>query len=209
MKRTSFKKDLSKALLETLPGEKGQAGMAPEFRGEISSAAEPLQAAVMILLFPLKTDTGIVFIKRNTYNGPHSAQVSFPGGAWETGDVSQEETAIRECREELGIQEDMLMLGSLTRLHIPVSNFMVTPFVAWMNEAPVFQPDPLEVEYVIESSLGELSDPTNILFDQWEQHGRRIAAPYYRVGKEKIWGATAMMLCEFLQVVSRLQQHRA
>ena len=209
MKSTSFRESLRKALLEILPGEKGQLGMAPEFRGEISSSAEPLSAAVMILLFPLKTDTGIVFIKRNTYNGPHSAQVSFPGGAWEPGDVSLEETAIRECREELGIKGDMFRLGSLTRLHIPVSNFLVTPFVAWMKKRPVFQPDPLEVEYVIESSLGQLSDPTNILTDKWEHHGRTIVAPYYRVGKEKIWGATAMMLCEFLQVVSRLQQHRA
>jgi len=209
MKSTSLREDLKKALLETLPGEKGQLGMSPEFRGEIYPAAKPLPAAVMILLYPLKTDTGMVFIKRNTYNGPHSAQVSFPGGAWEQGDVSLEETAIRECREELGINGDMLMLGSLTRLHIPVSNFLVTPFAAWMKKRPVFQPDPLEVEYVIESSLGELSDPANVLTDQWEHHGRTIVAPYYRVGKEKIWGATAMMLCEFLQVVSKLQQHPA
>lgn len=208
MKNTSFRDGLRKALSKTLPGEKGQLGMAPEFRGNLPSATEPLTAAVMILLFPIKADTGVVFIKRNTYNGPHSAQVSFPGGTRESEDGSLEETALRETREELGITEEIHLLGSLTRLHIPVSNFLVTPFAAWMKKRPVFHPDPQEVQYVIESSLGELSDPANILSDRWKHQGRTIVAPYYRVGKEKIWGATAMMLCEFLQVIAGLQQHQ-
>ncbi len=138
---------------------------------------------------------------------PHSAQVSFPGGAWEPNDGSLLETALRETREELGITQEIHVLGSLTPLHIPVSNFMVTPFAGWMDEHPLFQPDPTEVQYVIESSLHELSDPVNILSESWEQHGRTIIAPYYRVGNEKIWGATAMMLCEFLQLVARLRPY--
>ena len=208
MKRQSFKDDLRRALLEPLPGALGHEGMAPEFRGEISSQGEPIPAAVMILLYPLKDDTAVVFIKRNTYNGPHSAQVSFPGGAWEPGDASLEETAIRETREELGISKEIKMLGSLTGLHIPVSNFMVSPFAGWMDERPHFQPDPTEVQYVIETSLSVLFNPANVLSDIWEQHARTIVAPYYRVGNEKIWGATAMMLCEFLLVASRMQMHR-
>jgi len=208
MKKQSFKDELRRALLEPLPGAKGHEGMAPEFRGEISSRGEPVPAAVMILQFPYKDDTGVVFIKRNTYNGPHSAQVSFPGGAWEPGDASLEETAIRETREELGIDKEIKMLGSLTPLHIPVSNFVVTPFAGWMDEHPHFQPDPTEVKYVIETSLSVLLNPANVLSDRWEQHDRTIVAPYYRVGKEKIWGATAMMLCEFLLVASRMQKHR-
>ena len=205
MKRQAFKNDLKRALLEPLPGAKGHEGMAPEFRGEISSRGEPVPAAVMILLFPHLDDTGVVFMKRNTYNGPHSAQVSFPGGAWEAGDVSLEETAIRETREELGIREEITMLGSLTPLHIPVSNFMVSPFAGWMDERPDFQPDPTEVQYLIETSLSVLLNPANILSDRWEHHDRTIVAPYYRVGKEKIWGATAMMLCEILQLAAVLQ----
>jgi 8-oxo-dGTP pyrophosphatase MutT (NUDIX family) len=204
MKILLYQERLRKALMEPLPGEKGQEGMAPEFRGRVAHVTDPVPAAVMILLFPVKNDTGMVFIKRNTYDGPHSAQVSFPGGAWEAGDKSLLDTAIRETREELGITEDIDLLGSLTPLHIPISNYVVTPFAGWLKERPVFKPDPAEVRYVIESSIGELSDPANILSDRWEQHDRTIVAPYYRVGKEKIWGATAMMLCEFLQVASRL-----
>ena len=190
--------------MEPLPGEKGQEGMAPEFRGNVAHVTDPVPAAVMILLFPVKNDTGMVFIKRNAYDGPHSAQVSFPGGAWEAGDGSLPDTAIRETREELGISEEIDLLGPLTPLHIPISNYVVYPFAGWLKERPLFKPDPAEVRYVIESSIGELSDPANILSDRWEQHERTIVAPYYRVGKEKIWGATAMMLCEFLQVASRL-----
>lgn len=199
---------LKRALKTSLPGEKAQLGMAPEFRGDLYSGKKAIPAAVMILLYPLEHDTGIVFMKRNAYDGPHSAQVSFPGGAWEAGDKSLEETALRETREELGISGDIQMLGSLTSLHIPVSNFLVTPFAGWMEKQPDFFPDPTEVQYVIKTGLSVLQNPSNILQDKWEQHNRSIIAPYYRVGEEKIWGATAMMLCEFLQVVSSLPPHR-
>lgn len=208
MSSSSFSNRLRIALREPLPGEDGQMGMAPEFRGEEISPGDPKPAAVLILLFPYEENTGVVFIKRNVYNGPHSAQVSFPGGAWETADVSLEKTALRETHEELGIKGKIQILGSMSPLHIPVSNFLVTPFVGWMDEHPVYQPDPTEVQYIIESSLSVLLNPDNILSDKWEQHERSIVAPYYRVGEEKIWGATAMMLCEFLQVVSRMQPHQ-
>lgn len=207
MNSFSLREGLREALKEKLPGEEGQMGMAPEFRGEKIFAADPLSAAVMILLYPHKENINVVFIKRNVYNGPHSAQVSFPGGAWEADDGSLENTALRETGEELGITEEIDLLGSFTQLHIPVSNFIVTPYAGWLKERPVFQPDSTEVQYVIEASLRELSDPANILSDKWEQHGRSIVAPYYRVGNEKIWGATAMMLCEFLQVAARLQPY--
>ncbi len=191
----------------TLPGEQAQLKMAPEFRGEFPHNSEPQAAAVMILMYPLRNATGMVFIKRNSYDGPHSAQVSFPGGAWEVEDRSLEQTALRETREELGIKGKIQVLGQLTELHIPVSNFIVTPFAGWLDQRPDFFPDPSEVQYIIETSLEFLLDPANILSDHWEHHGRSIRAPFYLVENEKVWGATAMMLCEFLQVASRLQEH--
>lgn len=194
-----------RALGDKLPGEQAQEIMAPEFRGEFSHDSDPLPAAVMILLYPRGKDTNLAFIKRNSYDGPHSAQVSFPGGVWEQGDSSLEETAVRETREELGIAGEIHLLGPLTRLHIPVSNFIVTPFAGWMDQGPEFHPDPSEVQYVIESSLDDLLDMGNIRSGNWSHNDRSVIAPYYRVGKEKIWGATAMMLCEFLQVAARLR----
>ena len=179
--------------------------MAPTFRGQYPDQGDPLRAAVLILLYPVKGELHVVFMKRNEYDGPHSGQVSFPGGAWEAQDLSLEHTAIRETREEMGIEEDLEILGALTPLHIPVSNFLVFPFIAWLELTPVFSPDRSEVQYVIEVPLKDLLDPAARESETLVHHGKTIEAPYYRVGKEKIWGATAMMLSEFLELASRMQ----
>lgn len=190
-------------MLSPLPGEHAQLKMAPTFRGSYPEQKEAIRAAVLALLYPCGGNAHLVFIKRNEYDGPHSAQVSFPGGAWEEGDPSLEETALRETREELGVTGDIEILGALTPLHIPVSNFLVYPFLGWMPEAPQFNPDPAEVQYVIETTLAELLNPANRDTERIWHHKRSINAPYFRVGDEKIWGATAMMLSELLQLTGR------
>ena len=187
-----------------LPGEQAQLLMAPAFRGSFIHSNIPVPAAVLFLMYPFENRTNLVFIKRNAYDGPHSAQVSLPGGAWEEGDRSLKHTAIRETREELGIQDEIEILGALTELHIPVSNFLVSPFVGCTDTTPSFHPDTSEVQYVIEISIRDLLDPGNLDSEKRFHHGQSIEAPFYRVGKEKIWGATAMMLSEFLQLASRL-----
>lgn len=190
---------------QKLPGEEAQLRMAPTFRGHISSTEEAVQAAVLVLFYPSDDKTHLVFMKRNEYDGPHSAQISFPGGVRETGDHSLKETALRETREEIGINGVIEVLGALTPLHIPVSNFMVYPYVGWIKEAPVFDPDPSEVQYVIEAPLEALLDPTNRDSETLFHHAMLIQAPFYRVGEEKIWGATAMILSEVLQLATSLQ----
>jgi len=192
-----------KNLLGPLPGERAQLKMAPTFRGSYPEQKEAIRAAVLALLYPSGGNAHLAFIKRNEYDGPHSAQVSFPGGAWEEGDPSLEETALRETREELGVIGDIEILGALTPLHIPVSNFLVYPFLGWMPEAPQFNPDPTEVQFVIETTLAELLNPANRDMERIWHHNRSIIAPYFRVGEEKIWGATAMMLSELLQLTGR------
>ena len=192
-------------LLHKLPGEKAQLRMAPTFRGNLSSEGLAMEAAVLVLFYPSDGKTHLVFIKRNEYDGPHSAQVSFPGGVREAGDLNLEETALRETREELGVSGKIEVLGALTPLHIPVSNFMVYPFVGWMEESPVFHPDPSEVQYVIEAALGDLMDPSSRDSETLYHHDQHIEAPFYRVGEEKIWGATAMMLSEVLHLATSLQ----
>jgi len=192
-------------LRHKLPGEEAQLRMAPTFRGEFASTGLAVEAAVLVLFYPRDGKTHLVFMKRNEYDGPHSAQVSFPGGARESGDLTLEETAIRETREELGISGKIEVLGSLTPLHIPVSNFMVFPFVGWMEEIPVFRPDPTEVQYVIEAPLAGLLDPSNIDSETLYHHALPVETPFYRVEKEKIWGATAMMLSEVLHLANTLR----
>lgn len=182
--------------------------MAPSFRGSFMHQAEPVRAAVMALMYPRQGQIHLVFIKRNEYDGPHSGQVSFPGGVWEPGDTDLERTALRETREELGINGEVEILGALTDLHIPVSNFLVTPFVGWMDHTPEFSPEESEVQYLIESSLDDLNHPAARDSETLEKHGRQIEAPFYKVGSDKIWGATAMILSEVLEVASRLPSHR-
>ncbi|MCK5138130.1 MAG: CoA pyrophosphatase [Bacteroidales bacterium] len=191
-------------LATNLPGEQAQLLMASEFRGAFTHEGEPVHAAVMVLMYPSDGHISLAFIKRNEYPGPHSAQVSFPGGAREDQDGSLEFTALRETREELGINDGIGVLGSLTELYIPVSNFMVTPFVGWLDQRPVFNPDTSEVQYVIEASVYELMDPKNQRSETILQHGQTLEVPIYVAGDEKIWGATAMMLSEFLEVASML-----
>ena len=192
-------------LRHKLPGEKAQLRMAPTFRGKLTSKGLAIEAAVMVLFYPSDGKTHMVFIKRNEYDGPHSAQVSFPGGVREADDLSLEETALRETREELGTDGQIEVLGALTPLHIPVSNFMVYPFVGWMEKSPAFRPDPSEVQYVIEAALTDLLDPSNRDSETLYHHEQSIEAPFYRVGKDKIWGATAMMLSEVLHLATSLQ----
>jgi 8-oxo-dGTP pyrophosphatase MutT (NUDIX family) len=192
-------------LFQELPGEKAHLRMSPSFRGGSRQPDEPARAGVLVLLYPSGDDLCLIFIKRNEYDGPHSAQVSFPGGAWEASDGSLANTALRETREELGIADQIDILGELTPLHIPVSNFMVFPFLGWMERRPEFHPDSSEVQYVIEASLKELLDPANSQSEIIFHHNRQIEAPFYLAGKEKIWGATAMMLSEVLQLATGLQ----
>jgi len=199
------KGDWIEILRRKLPGEEAQLRMSPSFRGNINEQKAPVEAAVLALFYASKKNTHLVFIKRNEYDGPHSAQVSFPGGAREAVDKTREETALRETREEVGIKGKMEILGALTPLHIPVSNFMVYPYVGCMEEAPLFRPDPAEVQYVIEAPLSALLDPGNSRSETLKHHGQFMEVPFYSVRNEKIWGATAMMLSEVLQLAALLQ----
>ena len=90
--------------------------MAPTFRGNPISGRLAVEAAVLALFYPAEGETHLVFIKRNEYDGPHSAQVSFPGGAKEASDTNLQETALRETCEEVGISGPIEILGSLTPL---------------------------------------------------------------------------------------------
>ncbi|PID91401.1 MAG: coenzyme A pyrophosphatase [Bacteroidetes bacterium] len=191
-----------------LPGKRAQQKMEPEHRMNPGRAGKPIDAAVLVLMYPLDRSTAVVFIKRNSYDGPHSAQISFPGGMKEHSDTDLAATALRETREELGIVEEPVVLGPLSPLFIPVSNFMVYPFLGLLEKRPDFQPDPSEVAYVIEAGIPVLLAPETPRQERWLLHGQEVDVPFYQIGKEKIWGATAMILSEFLQLAAGLPVHR-
>ncbi len=196
-----FISQLEQDLKSRLPGSKAQFKMAPEFRLE-NSHGDYLNAAVMILLYIRDGSWFTVLMKRPEYAGVHSNQISLPGGKLEDGDTDLNATALREIREELGVDDKQIrILGNLSRLHIPVSGIEVLPVVGYFPEKPDFQPDPAEVAYLIEARMEDLLHPRNTREKFRTLMCKLVRVPYFQIGEEQVWGATAMILSEFLEVV--------
>ncbi len=191
------------AMRRPLPGMAAQVTMAPRPRPfHPPEGSTPRQAGVLLLLYPVGGHLHLVFTVRPAHLDYHAGQVSFPGGGWEEGDASLMETALRETREELGISAgEIEVLGPLTPLYIPPSHNMVHPFVALAPRRPAFQPDPLEVAELLEVPLATFRDPAIRGEDRMEQAGLEVVIPYYAVHGYKIWGATAIILAEFLALL--------
>lgn len=144
-------------------------------------------------------------MKRTLDNTPHSGQISFPGGRFEPGDNSLQDTALRETEEELGISSSEIeILGHLTPLQIHVSNMEVKPFIGVSYKKPLFKPNPREVDYLIEVKVKDLLNPGIIERKVEYIRGNKIEMPYYNIRDNHIWGATAMMLSEFLDILWNL-----
>lgn len=194
------------AMRRPLPGMAAQVTMAPRPRPfHPPDGSTPRQAGVLLLLYPVGGHLHLVFTVRPAHLDYHAGQVSFPGGGWEEGDASLMETALRETREELGISaEEIEVLGPLTPLYIPPSHNMVHPFVALAPRRPAFQPDSLEVAELLEVPLATFRDPAIRGEDRTEQGRLEVVIPYYAVRGHKIWGATAIILAEFLALLDSL-----
>ncbi|MGM0377562.1 MAG: NUDIX hydrolase [Bacteroidota bacterium] len=188
-----------------LPGKNAQDLMSPSIRAtgnQVGNPADARPGSVLILLYQRNGQWMIPFIQRPVYDGVHSGQISFPGGKCEEEDDGYLFTALRETQEEIGIlPQDVDFLGALTPLYIPNSNFFVYPFVGWMHQPPAFHPDPTEVDEVIEMPLGKLLDKRYVKTFSEKINDTMISAPYYEAGNRKIWGATAMMLSEMLEIL--------
>ena len=189
-------------LSRELPGLEAQMKMAPIVREQLNFNVPQQKAAVMVLLFSKNDNLHTILIKRNEYDGPHSGQISLPGGKYEHEDFDLSATSLRETAEETGIDpSEIHMIGRLTTLEIPVSNFEVHPFVGCMDYKPDFHPDPTEVEYLIETDLNILISPEIRKTKIMNIGEYMIELPYYDYLGHHIWGATAMMLSEFLEVL--------
>jgi len=201
---------LEKALKEPKPGLDAQLKMMPHPRpgNQLYSEVEDscLKAGVLILIYPRNDHLHLVFTRRTDRVDFHQAQISFPGGQQEQ-DESFKEAAVREAHEEVNISPDSIrILGELTPLYIPPSNYCVYPVVAFSNSRPDFRPSELEVEEVIEVPLDHLLNPENTRRETWNYKGRDIEVPFYSFKKDKIWGATAMILAELIELLKRLTE---
>jgi 8-oxo-dGTP pyrophosphatase MutT (NUDIX family) len=194
---------LELALGKELPGQNAQALMAPSLRpgGRVGyDGSHPQLSGVMILLIPEDGDFSTVFIHRSS-RGPHGGQISLPGGKKEKNDPDLVYTALRETAEEIGIRaETVRVLGKLTQLYVPHSNYLIYPVVGIINDVPEFYPDEIEVEEIIKVRLATLYHPSNRKTMTLHRPGMDITAPYYDASGHRVWGATAMIMSEFEQV---------
>ena len=167
----------------------------------------PRQGGVALLLYQDAGNWHFPLMKRNEYPGIHSGQVSLPGGKMEPEDQTLIDTALRESHEELGLKVGLdEVIGNLSELYIIASHFNILPVVAVMKEPPVFKPDPREVNQVLVGSLNRLLLSEDRKEKEMMVRGYDIRAPYFEIEDHVVWGATAMILNEFLVVVRDILQ---
>jgi 8-oxo-dGTP pyrophosphatase MutT (NUDIX family) len=193
-----------------LPGLAAQLTMVPEprpgHRTYEDAEASSLKAAILLFVFPRAGDLVLLLTRRTDRVLRHRGQISFPGGEQHPGEPPLE-TALRETEEETGADLSRArILGALTPLYIPPSNYCVYPFVAFTGEAPQFRPQPDEVAEVLEVPLDHLREAGNTRAEVWTLNGSPVRVPYFEFRGHKIWGATAMVLAEFLAVLGQAQE---
>lgn len=196
---------LEKALKGPKPGLRAQIKMVTNPRPGNKTYREVedscIKAGVLVLLYPWKNQLHLVLTRRPSHMGLHQAQISFPGGRQEDRE-SFGQAALREAHEELGIPvESIRILGELTPLYIPPTNYCIYPVVAATEKRPDFQPSEEEVAEVIEVPLDHLLNPQCIRREVWTVRGLKAEVPFYLFHEHKIWGATAMVLAELLDLM--------
>jgi len=205
-----FIERLKNQLAGELPGEEAQFRMAPTDRPRmneaLSAAMLQRQSAVLLYLFPQHGDWRIVLMKRPNYDGAHGGQVSIPGGQLEPGE-NHRQAALREFEEETGISVGSgQLLGNLSELFIEPSNFLVKPFVAYATDRPCFNPDPGEVEEIIELLVPTLMSDVTVKRGKVRlSSGSWVETPYFSVDGHMVWGATAMILSELKEILRDLR----
>jgi 8-oxo-dGTP pyrophosphatase MutT (NUDIX family) len=206
MKNRAVLERIEKGLRAPLPGIPAQLAMVPEPRPghkayfEVEDTSR--KAGVLVLLYVKEGRLRVLLTRRTERVLHHRGQISLPGGEQHPGE-SLEATALRETAEELGPDLGAVrVLGRLTPLFIPPSNYCIYPIVAYIAGVPEFHPQPEEVDEIIEAPVDHLADPDNLRRETWSVGGREVEVPFYAFEGHKIWGATAMVLAEFLALVA-------
>lgn len=203
---TGALKEIKRKLNGPLPGLRAQLRMAPEPRPGTRPCREmessSLRAGVLVLFYPKDGRLHLLLTRRTERVVTHRGQISFPGGTQHPGETI-EETALREAAEELGlVPAKIVLLGRLTPLYIPLSNFCIYPVVACLPERPEIRPQPEEVAEVLEIPVDHLLDAATLRRETWIQNDEPYHVPFYAFGQHKIWGATAIVLAELLELIA-------
>ena len=168
---------------------------------EIAEQDDSLRAPRSRRFFPDRGAAHIILTVRADTLGRHGGQVSLPGGVVDPGETF-EQAALREAHEEVALPlDDVRVLGALTPLDIPVSGFRLHPIVAVSRTRPVLRPSDGEVARILEVGVGELLNPEHFVTTERDRDGFAVAVPAFRVANVEIWGATAMVVAEFLALL--------
>jgi 8-oxo-dGTP pyrophosphatase MutT (NUDIX family) len=192
-------------LLKTnLPGKKSHLKMVPPGR-ELTVSSRDIDlvrySSVLLLLFPMDGQVFTCLIKRNASMRHHPGQISFPGGRIEKGE-SPELTALREAQEEIGISPlDVQILGRLSELYVSVSRYTIFPYVGWIDYKPDFNLNEAEAEKILLLPVQKFHKEQEIRQTLMRTSLGVIQVPCYSFGGEIIWGATAMILTEFFDLI--------
>ena len=208
---------LAAALARPLPGAAAHRLTEPRPRRTWPSGFDPAEArtaAGLLLLFPVAMRAHVLLTLRADTLGHHGGQVSLPGGVVEPGETL-EGAALREAHEEVGLQPAAVrILGALTPIDIPVSGFRLHPIVAAVDERPRLVRADAEVAQILEVSVDDLLQPASLTERERIRDGRSLVAPAFSVAGHEVWGATSMVLAEFLSLLGwskfqRMSEERA
>lgn len=199
---------LRERLGQTLPGIEAQIRFAPEMlkaawrNGQIPTDSR--QAAALLLVYPHQEGAAVALTVRGSGLARHPGQISLPGGATDPGETLAE-AALREAAEEIGVDPSAVrVLGELTPVHVLVSGFTLHPVVGLTDTRPDFAPAPGEVEEILEVSLDDLRDASRIRQGIRIREGVAVEYPYFDLLGHQVWGATAMVLGEFICLLAEM-----
>ncbi|HXG16617.1 MAG TPA: CoA pyrophosphatase [Calidithermus sp.] len=163
----------------------------------------PLVPAAVLVPIVDRGEPHLVFAKRTERVGHHRGQISFPGGVVTARDASPLAAALRECEEEIGLEPAAVEpLGALDDTETFATRFVITPFVGLVHGQPVWRPDGTEIERVIEVPLAALAAPGACRVEWWERDGTRRPVYFFDYGGDTIWGATARILKQYLDLLA-------
>jgi 8-oxo-dGTP pyrophosphatase MutT (NUDIX family) len=206
MTNKSFQYYLQTHLQIDLPGRQAQEKMAPHpvngapSKSHYEPGDDDFRNNSVLVPIILWNDEPEVVLTLRTESINHGGQLSFPGGGKE-GHETVEETALREAQEEIGLHpETVHIAGHLSNLYVGHSFNMVVPVVGFLMEKQDFTPNPNEVDEIIHVPLSQLSDENHIVKEEWNLRGVPYTVPYWDVHRVPLWGATAMMLSELVEL---------
>jgi len=201
---TSF---LEKRLREPMPGGASHEKMKPKLLNGApfnpKHPVPPRKGGVLILFYQEEGEIRFPLIQRPNYEGIHSGQMALPGGKYEEYDTNQIQTALRESQEEIGVDRSSVeIIGNLSEFFVSASNYMVLPVVGFTSDKPKFVPEPREVDEVVTPHIQQLIDPRTLKEKQMTiRNSIEMICPYFDLEGRTVWGATAMMLREFVDIM--------